>query len=77
MAKGKYDKYITTGVFNEDPTRKLPVIHSTRHITNWGGGHLSIDSVYVTKPHDMITQPHKHEFAQYLNFISANPNDHK
>jgi hypothetical protein len=75
MAKGKYDKYLSTEVVKEDPKTKGAHVTSTRHLENFGGGHLSIDSIYVTKPHLMISQPHKHEFPQYLSFFSANPND--
>jgi hypothetical protein len=75
MAKGKYDKYLTTEVVKEIDRRPGSFISSTRHLENFGGGHLSIDSIYVTHPHLMISQPHKHEFPQYLSFFSANPND--
>jgi hypothetical protein len=77
MAKTKYGKYLTTEVFNPDPNRDSSHVTSTRHLESFGGGHLSIDSIYVTRPHLMITQPHKHEFPQYLSFFSANPNDAK
>jgi hypothetical protein len=76
MAKTKYDKYITTEVIKEVDKRPGFFVTSTRHLGDkWGGGHLSVDSIYVTKPHLMITQPHKHEFPQYIHFFSANPND--
>ena len=81
MPKSKYDKYFTTEVVQEMPTKdgkgKSGIFAtSTRHLGDkWGGGHLSVDCFYITHPHQMISQPHKHEFAQYLNFFSANPND--
>lgn len=77
MAGTKYGKYLTTEVVKEDPKKEGPRVTSTRHLQDFGGGHLSIDCVYITNPHLMISQPHKHEFAQYLNFFSANPNDTK
>lgn len=77
MTGTKYGKYLTTEVVKEDTKKEGPRITSTRHLKNFGGGHLSIDCVYVTQPHLMISQPHKHEFAQYLSFFSANPNDPK
>ena len=74
---GKYDKYITTEVVKKDPEAKGAHITSTRHLKDFGGGHLSIDSIFITSPHLMITQPHTHKFAQYLSFFSANPNDNR
>jgi hypothetical protein len=72
---GKYDKHLTTEVVKEVDKRPGTFVTSTRHLKNFGGGHLSVDCIYVTHPHQMISQPHKHEFPQYLNFYSANPND--
>jgi hypothetical protein len=77
MAQGKYDKYFSTEVIKEDPKHPGANVTSTRHLENFGGGHLSIDSIYITHPHMMISQPHKHEFPQYLNFFSANPKSAK
>jgi hypothetical protein len=77
IMKGKYDKYFTTEVVKEDPQKEGSNVTSTRHLKDFGGGHLSIDSIYMTQPRLMISQPHKHEFAQYLSFFSANPNDAK
>jgi hypothetical protein len=77
MARTKYGKYLTTEVIKEDPRKEGSHVTSTRHLESFGGGHLSIDSIYVTRPHLMITQPHKHEFPQYLSFFSANPTDAK
>ena len=75
MAKRKYDKNFSTEVVKEIDKRPGAFITSTRHLEKFGGGHLSIDSIYITRPHLMISQPHKHEFPQYLSFFSANPND--
>jgi hypothetical protein len=81
MAKGKYDKYFTSEVVMEAPAKEGQgksgaFVTSTRHLGDkFGGGHLSIDCIYINRPHLMISQPHKHEFAQYLSFFSANPND--
>jgi hypothetical protein len=77
MAKTKYGKYLTTEVLKEDPKHPGAHVTSTRHLESFGGGHLSIDSMYITRPHLMISQPHQHEFSQYLSFFSANPNDAK
>jgi hypothetical protein len=80
MAKSKFDKYFTDEVVFEakdkdgKPTGRF--LTSTRHLQEkWGGGHLSVDCFFVTQPHQMISQPHKHEFPQYLNFFSVNPQD--
>lgn len=77
MAKTKYGKYLTTEVIKEVPGRKGAFITSTRHLESFGDGHLSIDCIPITRPHLMITQPHKHEFPQYLSFFSANPRNAK
>jgi hypothetical protein len=78
MPRTKYDKYITSEVLYKDPKNPNASVTSTRHLGDkWGGGHLSIDTIYVTHPHVMISQPHKHEFPQYLSFFSANPKDAK
>ena len=77
MPKNKYDKYITSEVIKKDPKNPNASVTGTRHLENFGGGHLSIDSIFVAHPHVMITQPHKHEFPQYLHFFSANPRDSK
>jgi len=76
MAKNKYDKNFSSEVVKEVDKKPGVFVTSTRHLGDkFGGGHLSIDSIYITKPHLMISQPHKHEFPQYLSFFSANPND--
>jgi hypothetical protein len=74
---GKYNKHLTTEVVKEGEKRPGATITSTRHLKNFGGGHLSVDCIYITQPHLMISRPHKHEFPQYLNFFSANPHDSK
>jgi len=38
-------------------------------------GLISVDSIFVREPVLMITQPHQHEFPQYLCFSSSNPDD--
>jgi len=77
MARTKYNKYLTTEVVQEVPGRKGSFVTSTRHLEKFGGGHLSVDCIYINRIHLMISQPHKHEFPQYLNFFSANPSDPK
>jgi len=39
------------------------------------GGANVYNTDYVSQAHVMISQPHVHEFPQYLNFYSANPKD--
>jgi hypothetical protein len=80
MAKNKFDKNFTTEVVKEVPPKEGQAktnafITSTRHLDKFGGGHLSIDCMHITHAHPMISQPHKHDFPQYLNFFSDNPND--
>jgi hypothetical protein len=73
MAATKYGKYITTECVKPEPRATGGYVTSTRHLGSFGGGELSIDCIYISRPHLMITQPHKHEFAQYLSFFSSNP----
>jgi hypothetical protein len=81
MVTGKYDKYFTRECVTEVPPKEGQgktniFMTSTRHLgEKWGGGHLSVDCMHITKPHMMVSQPHKHEFPQYLHFFSENPND--
>jgi hypothetical protein len=76
MPKTKYNKYITSEVIHKEPINPNASVMSTRHLEGkWGGGHLSIDTIYVAHPHVMISQPHVHEFPQYLSFFSSNPRD--
>ena len=75
MARTKYGKYLTTECVKPDPKKEGSHVTSTRNLETFGGGHLAIDCIYITHPHLMISQPHQHEFAQYLSFFSANPND--
>jgi hypothetical protein len=80
MAKSKYDKYFTDEVVfqakDKDGRASGRFLTSTRHLQEkFGGGHLSVDCFHVTQPHTMITQPHKHEFPQYLHFFSDNAED--
>ena len=75
MAAAKYDKYITTECLKPSPKNPGAYITSTRHLDSFGGGELSIDAIYVNHPYLMISQPHQHEFAQYLSFFSANPDN--
>ena len=78
MPNTKFGQYFTTDVLHESP--KFPGLwdaSSTRHLKNFGGGHLSVDCIFITRPFVMVTQPHQHEFAQYLHFFSANPDDQR
>jgi hypothetical protein len=43
----------------------------------FGGGHLSVDCIFITRPFMMVSQPHQHEFPQYLHFFSAKPDDQR
>ena len=72
MADTKYGEYLTTECVHKHPRIEGAYISSTRNLESFGGKHLSVDCIYVTYPHEMITQPHKHEFPQYLHFYSAN-----
>ena len=36
-----------------------------------------MDCIFITQPFVMVSQPHQHEFPQYLHFLSANPDDQR
>ena len=78
MPRTKFGKYFTTEVLKESP--KFPGYwdcSSTRHLKGFGGGHLSVDSIFITRSFVMVSQPHQHEFPQYLHFFCANPDDQR
>ena len=78
MPKTKFGKYFTTDLLKESP--KFPGnwdCSSTRHLKGFGGGHVSVDCIFITKSFVMVSQPHRHEFPQYLHFISSSPDDQR
>jgi hypothetical protein len=78
MPRKKFEKYFTTDVVHVSP--KFPGVwdaSSTRHLKKFGGGHLTVDCIHITHPFLMVTQPHTHEFPQYLHFLSANSKDQR
>jgi hypothetical protein len=72
MADTKYGKYLTRDCIMASPKREGLFLSSTRHLKDFGGD-ISVDAIYIKEPQLMITQPHRHEFPQYLHFFSANP----
>lgn len=78
MAETRFGKYFNTDVLHESP--KFPGlwdISSTRHLKEFGGGHLSVDCILIGQPFVMVSQPHQHEFPQYLHFFSSDPYDQR
>jgi hypothetical protein len=78
MSNTRFGKYFITDVLHESP--KFPGlwdVSSTRHLKGFGGGHLSVDSIFITHAFTMVSQPHKHDFPQYLHFFAANPKDQR
>lgn len=78
MPKTKFGKYFNSDVLHESP--KFPGlwdISSTRHLKDFGGGHLTVDCILITQAFRMVTQPHKHEFPQYLHFFSSSSDDQR
>jgi hypothetical protein len=75
MAEKKYSKYLTTECLKPSPVRKDVFLTTTRNLEWSGGGNCSLDCFFITQPHLMLTQPHQHEFTQYLHFFSSNPQD--
>lgn len=76
MTGKKYEKYLTMDcvVPNMAGTR---LMMSTRQMESFGEGNFSMDSIYIVAPQVINDRNHKHDFAQYLCFFSANPNDAK
>jgi hypothetical protein len=74
MADTKYGRYVTRDCVMPGPKKEGTFLSSTRHLKDFGGD-ISVDAIYITEPQLMITQPHQHEFPQYLHFFSANPED--
>ena len=75
MAETKYGQYFTTDCVKSESNQESISVVGTRQLEAFGGGHLSVDSVFITRPHLMTSQPHQHEFPQYLHFFSTNPDD--
>jgi hypothetical protein len=78
MSNTKFDKYFSTDVLHESP--KFPGLwdaSKTRHLKGFGGGHLSVECIFISRSFMMVSQPHRHEFPQYLQFFSANPDDQR
>jgi hypothetical protein len=74
MTGKKYEKYLTRDcvVPTMDGSR---LMMSTRQMEAFGEGHFSMDSIYMVAPGVINDRNHKHDFAQYLCFFSANPQD--
>jgi hypothetical protein len=78
MPRTKFGKYFNTNVLRE--STKFPKMwdcSSTRHLKGFGGGHITVDSIFITRAFVMVSQPHRHEFPQYLHFFSACPEDQR
>jgi len=78
MSTTRFAKYFSTDVLRASP--KFPGVwdaSSTRHLKNFGGGHISVDCILISRPFVMVSQPHRHEFPQYLHFFSASPDDQR
>ena len=73
MPDSKYSHHVSTDIVVMG--KKGRPIVSTRHLESFGEGNMSFESIYIPSPRVMISQPHKHEFIQYLCFCSANPDD--
>ena len=74
MADSKYSKYLARDCIMVNPKQEGVFLSSTRHLKDFGGD-ISVDAIHFKEPRLMITQPHQHEFPQYLHFFSANPDN--
>jgi hypothetical protein len=71
---GKYEQYLTREVIVPGPDGSI-LLNSTRQMESFGEGNFSMDTIFITAPRVINDKNHKHDFAQYLCFFSANPQD--
>ena len=69
MAETKYGEYFTRECLKPNPARDGVYLTTTRNLEWSGGVSCSIDCFYIKHPHLMLTESHRHEFAQYLHFF--------
>ena len=68
MAETKYGRYIV-----KEPLGKggfFPILHVDGDV-NFEGDDFSFRLHYMKEPHLLIKEPHKHDFEQYLCFVSS------
>ena len=73
MSENKYAHHVAKDIVVMG--KKGRPIVSTRHLEGFGDGNMSFECIHIPSPRLMISQPHKHEFGQYLCFCSGNPDD--
>jgi hypothetical protein len=76
MTEKKYEEYLTREVVVPGVGSSM-LINSTRQMESFGEGNFSMDTIYIVSPRVINDKNHKHDFAQYLCFFSANPQDIK
>ena len=76
MTGKKYEQYLTREVVVPAIDGSI-LINSTRQMESFGEGNFSMDTIYIDSARVINDKNHKHEFAQYLCFFSANPQDIK
>ena len=74
MADTKYDNLFTNDCVVRSEIFDMSMI-STRKMERFGDGNFSMDCFYVTYSRVFGEKPHRHSFAQYMCFLSANPID--
>ncbi len=75
MTDTKYDNLFTTDCMFRSQIGGDFMMVSTRRLEGFGDGNFSMDCFYVTYPKVFGEGPHRHSFAQYMGFLSANPVD--
>lgn len=70
----KYNNLFTNDCVVRGKVSGEPMV-STRQMEAFGDGNFSIDCLYVTHSRVFGDEAHRHSFAQYMCFFSANPTD--
>ncbi|MGD0660449.1 MAG: hypothetical protein ABSD38_20500 [Syntrophorhabdales bacterium] len=74
MTGTKYDNLFTNDCVVRSEVIGMSMI-TTRKMEGFGEGNFSMDCFYVTYSKVFGEAPHRHSFAQYMCFLSANPVD--
>jgi hypothetical protein len=74
MANKKYEQYVLTDfppVESEETNYKSALIMDTEGVKTFKGKNFSIAASFITDPGVMVSEPHAHDYDQYLIFIGS------
>jgi len=74
MVKEKYAQYVLTDfpqVEPEEQNYKTTLIMDTEGVKTFKGKKFSLAASFITDPGVMVSEPHTHNYDQYLVFIGA------